>query len=67
MLVMHKQASALPICIAVALAALAAIFSAPTMAKNVETEVLLWMLQTQAHADENPTDGMEVFRQVGLP
>ena len=60
--VMNRRGSALPVCVA----ALAAVFSAPTMAKNLEDE-LLWMLQTQANANETAPGSMEVLNKLGLP
>jgi hypothetical protein len=64
--IMNTRGSALPVCIAVVLAAMAAVFSAPTMAKSFESK-LLWMLQTQANADENPPGSMEALNKLGLP
>jgi hypothetical protein len=66
MVSMNTRGSALPVCIAVVLAALAAVFSAPTMAKNLEGK-LLWMLQTQANADESAPGSMEALNKLGLP
>ena len=63
---MQKRASNLPAYIAVALAALAAVFSAPTMAKDVEAK-LLWMLQTQATATEDTPGSMAALQELGLP
>ena len=64
--VMNRRSSALPVCVAVVLAALAAVFSAPTMAKDLEGK-LLWMLQTQANADETAPGSMEAMNELGLP
>jgi hypothetical protein len=64
--VMNRRGSALPVCVAVVLVALAAVYSAPTMAKNLESK-LLWMLQTQANADETAPGSMEVLNKLGLP
>jgi hypothetical protein len=63
---MHKKADPLPVCIAVVLAALAAVFSAPTTAKEAESK-LFWMLQTQADADEAAPGSMEMLNKLGLP
>ena len=65
-LVMHKLISPAPVCIAVVLAALAAVFSAPTMAQDVQGK-LLWLLQTQADAGENAPGSMEALNRLGLP
>jgi hypothetical protein len=63
---MRKTVSPLPVCIALFLAVLAAVFSAPTTAKEVESK-LLWMLQTQADADEAAPGSMEMLNKLGLP
>ena len=57
---MHKHRSALPVCIALVLAAMAAVFAAPTMAQDVGVK-LLWMLQTQADASESPPGSIEML------
>lgn len=63
---MQKRVSHLPTYIAIGLAALAAIFSAPTMASDVEAK-LLWMLQTQATATENAPGSLVELQKLGLP
>jgi hypothetical protein len=61
---MKQRGSALPVCIAVVLAALAAVLSAPTMAQDVEGK-LLWLLQTQGDADGNTPSSMVALQQLG--
>ena len=63
---MRKRVSHLPAYIAVGLAALAAILSAPTMARDVEAK-LLWMLQTQALGTEAATGNIAELQKLGLP
>jgi hypothetical protein len=63
---MNKKASSVPVCIAVVLAALAAVFSAPTMAQDLGGK-LLWVLQTQGDAGEDAVGSMETLQKLGLP
>ena len=63
---MHKQTSSAPAYIALVLAVLAAIFSTPSMAKNLQSE-LLSLLQTQGAADAPAPGSMEALNQLGLP
>jgi hypothetical protein len=66
--IMNRRGSTLPvgIAIAVVLAVLAAVLSAPTMAKDFEGK-LLWMLQTQANADEFAPGSIEALNKLGMP
>jgi hypothetical protein len=63
---MQKRASSLSVCVAVGLAALAAIFSVPTMAQDVGGK-LLSALQTQADANEMGPGSIEELNKLGLP
>ncbi len=62
---MHKRSSEVPVYVALTLAVLAAVISVPTRGPSVETK-LLWLLTTEAAADEARADVTELQR-LGLP
>ncbi len=63
--VMYRQSSGVPVYLALALAVLAAISSAPAKGRDTEAKVV-WVLMTQAATELAPRD-IEELQKLGLP